>query len=54
MELFRHGHDVWGQPVVDGLAWSLLDVAVGAGLAVIVIHFIYRAVKMNSSHKRRS
>ena len=43
MEILRHGHDAWGQDVVNGLSWGLLDVAVGVGIAVIVIHFIFRA-----------
>lgn len=52
MDIFRHGHDAWGQQVVDGLAWNLLDVAVGIGLAVIVIHFIFRA--FTSARRRRN
>jgi hypothetical protein len=43
MELFRKGHDAWGQEVVNGLSWGLLDVAVIVGVAVIVVHFVYRA-----------
>lgn len=43
MELFRRGHDAWGQEVINGLSWDLLDIAAGVGLAVIVVHFIYRA-----------
>ena len=50
MDIFRHGHDAWGQQVIDGLSWSLLDVAVGVGVAVIAIHFIFRAF----SRKRRN
>lgn len=42
MDIFRYGHDAWGQPVIDGLSWSLLDLAVGVGVAVIVIHLILR------------
>jgi hypothetical protein len=43
MELFRRGHDAWGQEVVNGLSWDLLDVALVVGLAVIVVHFVFRA-----------
>jgi hypothetical protein len=43
MEIFRYGHDAWGQVVVNGLSWSLLPVAFGAGAAVIVIHLLVRA-----------
>jgi hypothetical protein len=44
MDILRYGHDAWGQVVVNGLSWDLLPVAAGAGVAVIVIHFIYRAL----------
>lgn len=50
MDIFRYGHDAWGQSVINGVSWSLLDVAVGVGVAVIVIHFVFRAF----SRKRRS
>jgi lipoprotein signal peptidase len=44
MEFFRRGHDVWGQEVINGLSWDLLDVAVVVGVAVIVVHFVFRAI----------
>lgn len=44
MELLRYGHDAWGETVVNGLSWDLLPWAFGAGVAVIVIHLIYRAL----------
>lgn len=44
MEILRYGHDAWGEAVVNGLSWGLLPVAAAAGVAVIVIHFIYRAL----------
>jgi lipoprotein signal peptidase len=50
MDIFRYGHDAWGQSVINGVSWSLLDVAVGVGVAVIVIHFIFRTF----NRKRRS
>ncbi len=43
MEIFRYGHDVYGEPVIDGLSWSLLEIAVGTALAVIALHFLFRA-----------
>lgn len=43
MEIFRYGHDAWGQVVVNGLSWSLLPVAFGIAAAVIVIHLLVRA-----------
>ena len=44
MELLRYGHDAWAQVVVNGLSWDLLPVAAGAGVAVILIHLVYRAL----------
>ena len=44
MEILRYGHDAWGQYLVNGVSWDLLGVAAGAGVAVIVIHLIWRAV----------
>jgi hypothetical protein len=44
MELLRYGHDAWGQVVVNGVSWDLLKVAAGAGVAVIVIHLVWRAL----------
>jgi hypothetical protein len=48
MEIFRYGHDAWGQVVVNGASWGLLPVAVGAGAAVIVIHLVIRAFTRSS------
>ncbi|MEY4761545.1 MAG: hypothetical protein RLZZ200_1401 [Pseudomonadota bacterium] len=42
MELLRYGHDAWGATVVNGVNWDLLGVAVGAGLAVVVVHALRR------------
>jgi hypothetical protein len=44
MELVRYGHDAWGQRVLNGVSWDLLPVAFWAGIAVIAIHLVYRAV----------
>jgi len=44
MDILRYGHDAWGAVVVNGLSWGLLPVAAGAGVAVIVIHLVYRAI----------
>lgn len=44
MELLRYGHDAWGRVVVNGVSWDLLGVAFGAGVAVIVVHLVWRLV----------
>jgi hypothetical protein len=45
MNLLRYGHDSYGASVVNGVSWDLLPVAFWAGVAVIVVHLIWRAVK---------
>ena len=45
MSLFRYGHDSWGAQVVNGASWDLLPVAFWAGIAVIVVHLVYRALR---------
>lgn len=53
MSLFRYGHDSWGAPVVNGASWDLLPVAFWAGIAVIVVHLIYRALQRGSRRGRQ-
>jgi len=48
MEILRMGHDVWGRPVLEGVSWQLIWVAVGAGAAVIIGHLVYRAIRPRS------
>jgi hypothetical protein len=45
MDLFRVGHDVYNQRVLEGVSWDLLPWAAGIGAAVIVVHFIYRLIR---------
>lgn len=45
MEILRYGHDSHGEPVVNGVSWDLLPVAFWAGVAVIVVHLVWRAVR---------
>ena len=40
MELFRVGHDVYGQRVLEGIAWDLLPVFAGIGAVVIVVGLV--------------
>ncbi len=44
MEILRWGHDAWDQPLVNGVSWDMLWIALGVGAAVVVIHFIYRLI----------
>jgi hypothetical protein len=45
MDLFRNGHDVYNQSVLEGISWDLLPVAAGVGLVVIVVNLVYRLVR---------
>jgi hypothetical protein len=45
MNLLRFGHDAYGQSVLNGVSWDLLPVAFWGGVAVIVGHLIYRALR---------
>jgi hypothetical protein len=45
MDMLRYGHDTFGERLVNGISWQLLPVVFWAGVAVIVIHLIYRATK---------
>jgi hypothetical protein len=45
MNLLRYGHDTYGETVVNGASWDLLPVAFWAGVAVIVVHLVWRAVR---------
>jgi hypothetical protein len=47
MELFRVGHDVYGQRVLEGIGWDLLPVFAGIGAVVIVGHLIYKLIRGN-------
>jgi hypothetical protein len=42
MTFLHIGHDPWGRPVVEGISWDLIWVAIARGLAVIVGHRIWR------------
>ena len=52
LEFFRTGHDVWGRPVLEGVSWSLIWVALAAGLAMIVGHRVYRLLRPRKPGER--
>lgn len=49
MNLLRFGHDTYGNRIIDGVSWDLLPVAFWAGIAVIVVHLVIRAVRRGRS-----
>jgi hypothetical protein len=51
MELFRVGHDVYGQRVLEGISWDLVPYAVGVVIVVIVGHQLWRLIR--GTRKRR-
>jgi len=42
MELFRISRDAYGREVLQGMSWDLISVFVGLGVAMIVLHALYR------------
>ncbi|HUG73607.1 MAG TPA: hypothetical protein VMK82_09305 [Steroidobacteraceae bacterium] len=52
MDILRYGHDSYGDQVVNGASWDLLPVAFWAGVAVIVVHLIWRAVSRRGARRR--
>lgn len=51
MNFLRYGHDAYGETVVNGVAWDLLPVAFWAGVAVVVGHLVWRAIKGTSGRR---
>jgi hypothetical protein len=47
MEILRYGHDSFGERVLNGVSWDLLPVAFWAGVAVILVHLAWRALRRN-------
>jgi len=45
MDLFRITHNAWGQQTLEGISWDLLPLAFGLGLAFIIGHLIWRALR---------
>jgi hypothetical protein len=52
MDLFRVGHDVYGQRVLEGISWDLLPYAAGVAAVVIVVHQVYRLISGSGRNKR--
>jgi hypothetical protein len=42
LEVLRYGRDVYGRAVLEGMSWDLIGLFFGLGLAVIVVHAVYR------------
>ena len=45
MEFFRITRNAWGQETLEGMSWDLLPVAFGVGVAFIVLHLVWRALR---------
>jgi hypothetical protein len=43
MALLRTETSPWGQEVLLGVSWDLLPLFVGAGVAVIILHALFKA-----------
>jgi hypothetical protein len=42
LEILRFSRDVYGREVLEGMSWDLIGVFFGLGVAVIVVHAVYR------------
>jgi formate dehydrogenase subunit gamma len=42
MEVFRFTRDVYGREVLQGMSWDLIWVFFAAGIAVVVVHAVFR------------
>jgi len=42
VEFFRVSKNAWGQETLVGVSWDLLGLFVGAAVAFIVIHMLYK------------
>jgi hypothetical protein len=49
MEIFRITRNAWGQETLEGISWDLLPVAAGLGVAIIVGHLAWRALRRKSA-----
>jgi hypothetical protein len=45
MEFFRITRNAWGQETLEGISWDLLPVAFVIGIAFIVGHLVWRALR---------
>ena len=45
MEILRITRNAGGQETLEGMSWDLLPVAFGVGVAIIIGHLIWRAVR---------
>jgi hypothetical protein len=45
VEILRITRNAWGQETLEGVSWDLLPVAFGLGVAIIVGHLIWRALR---------
>jgi hypothetical protein len=53
MELFRVGHDVYGQRVLEGISWNLVPYAVGVVVVVIAGHQLWRLIGGTGQRKNK-
>jgi hypothetical protein len=52
MEVFRITRNAWGQETLEGISWDLLPVAFWLGVAFIVGHLIWRALRRRRGTER--
>ena len=45
MDIFRVDTDAWGREVINGVSWDLLPLFFYAGIAIILVHAIFSALR---------
>jgi len=45
MEIFRITRNAWGQETLEGISWDLLPIAAALGVAIIIGHLAWRALR---------
>jgi hypothetical protein len=51
VDILRYGHDSYGEQVINGASWDRLPGAFWAGVAVITVRLIWRAVSRRSARR---
>jgi len=45
LEILRLSRDVYGRETLEGVSWDLIPVFFGLGVAVIVLHLLWRGLR---------
>ena len=54
MELFRVSRNAWGQETLLGVSWDLTWIFLGAAIAFIVVHALYKLLLAPDGRTKRA